>query len=300
MAVDPLGNVYVLLSQSNPPFIEFPPENPRVEQYDSNGNFVTKWGSHGGREGQFLYPNGLAVDLSGNVYVADTYNHRIQKFSLTLPPITLKSPLPNEHINACSLYSPPTFFWDVTETFKSYGIEFSPDRDFTSISNELTVLPPAIQITIPPDIWQEITMIPGASGGTIYWRVVGRRADETTETSAVRSLFIDVDPAGDPTISPTGKRSKPILTWQSNCNTKFKFWSGGDNTFAKKTSYTFQIENPSGSEGTMSKTLTLPQWMRIKLLAKNKTGSTLYWYVESWDGVGRHAKTDVMSFVLTD
>jgi hypothetical protein len=40
--------------------------------------------------------------------------------------------------------------------------------------------------------------------------------------------------------------------------------------------------------------------MRIKKLVKNKSGSTLYWYVESWDGLGRYTKTDVMSFVLEE
>src|SRR5690349_2893358 len=30
---------------------------------------------------QFQYPQGVAVDGSGNVYVADTFNHRVQKFN---------------------------------------------------------------------------------------------------------------------------------------------------------------------------------------------------------------------------
>ena len=34
----------------------------------------------GSGDGQFNYPYGVAVDSSGNVYVADTDNHRIQKF----------------------------------------------------------------------------------------------------------------------------------------------------------------------------------------------------------------------------
>ena len=36
--------------------------------------FVTKWGSSGSEDGQFNYPFGVAVDSSGNVYVAD-YNN---------------------------------------------------------------------------------------------------------------------------------------------------------------------------------------------------------------------------------
>jgi sugar lactone lactonase YvrE len=41
---------------------------------------VTKWGAYGSEDGQFKYPYGVAVDGSGDVYVADFYNHRIQKF----------------------------------------------------------------------------------------------------------------------------------------------------------------------------------------------------------------------------
>jgi tripartite motif-containing protein 71 len=43
-------------------------------------SFITKWGSQGEGDGQFDRPSGVAVDSSGNVYVADARNHRIQKF----------------------------------------------------------------------------------------------------------------------------------------------------------------------------------------------------------------------------
>ena len=44
--------------------------------------FVTKWGgSQESGDGQFDHPEGLAVDGSGNVYVSDTWNNRIQKFA---------------------------------------------------------------------------------------------------------------------------------------------------------------------------------------------------------------------------
>src|SRR4051794_8753843 len=42
-------------------------------------NFALKWGSPGAGDGEF-YVAGLAADPSGNIYVADVYNHRIQKF----------------------------------------------------------------------------------------------------------------------------------------------------------------------------------------------------------------------------
>lgn len=42
--------------------------------------FVTKWGSYGTGDGQFNLPNGIAVNSSDNVYVADRDNHRVQKF----------------------------------------------------------------------------------------------------------------------------------------------------------------------------------------------------------------------------
>src|ERR1051325_5708081 len=46
--------------------------------------FVLSWGVRaGGHNGQVLTPYGVATDASGNVYVADTGNDRIQKFDPT-------------------------------------------------------------------------------------------------------------------------------------------------------------------------------------------------------------------------
>ena len=43
--------------------------------------FLLKWGSLGSGDGQLKYPSGIAIDASGNVYVVDKGNHRIQKFT---------------------------------------------------------------------------------------------------------------------------------------------------------------------------------------------------------------------------
>jgi len=68
IAVDSSGKVYVT------------DDNSLIQKFDSNGKFITKWGSEGSGSGQFYWPQGVAVDSSGNVYVADTGNSRIQKF----------------------------------------------------------------------------------------------------------------------------------------------------------------------------------------------------------------------------
>ena len=47
----------------------------------ANGySFINKWGSQGNGNGQFAPPRQIAVDSSGNVYVADAGNDRVQKF----------------------------------------------------------------------------------------------------------------------------------------------------------------------------------------------------------------------------
>ncbi|MBC7223749.1 MAG: glycosyltransferase family 39 protein, partial [Anaerolineae bacterium] len=43
--------------------------------------FDRAWGTQGAEPGQFQDPRGVAVDAAGNVYVADTGNRRIQKFT---------------------------------------------------------------------------------------------------------------------------------------------------------------------------------------------------------------------------
>ena len=55
--------------------------NARVQKFDSNGNFISEWGSMGSGLGQFGHPTGIAVS-DKFVFVTDNKNHNIQKFSL--------------------------------------------------------------------------------------------------------------------------------------------------------------------------------------------------------------------------
>ncbi len=80
VAVDSQGLIYVADSGNN-----------RIQVFNPDGSFVRQWGSlckldtqegcQGAGDGQFNEPWGIAVGADGSVYVSDTWNHRIQKFT---------------------------------------------------------------------------------------------------------------------------------------------------------------------------------------------------------------------------
>jgi DNA-binding beta-propeller fold protein YncE len=75
VAVDPNGNFDVTDQL-----------NDRVEQFDSSGNYLSQFGSIGTGNGQFENPFGVAVDEStGDVYIADMPNNRVEKFGTASP-----------------------------------------------------------------------------------------------------------------------------------------------------------------------------------------------------------------------
>jgi DNA-binding beta-propeller fold protein YncE len=55
----------------------------------SDGTPVCAWGSAGSGDGQFGSLGGLAVGASGNVYVSDFGNNRVEKFG-DVPTATLR------------------------------------------------------------------------------------------------------------------------------------------------------------------------------------------------------------------
>ncbi len=76
IAVAPDGSFYVADSR-----------NHRIQHFSATGEFIEMWGSFADAAtgqappGTFNEPWGVAVAPDGSVYVTDTWNHRIQKFS---------------------------------------------------------------------------------------------------------------------------------------------------------------------------------------------------------------------------
>ena len=55
----------------------------RIQKFTSEGKYVTEWGSHGEKPGQFIRPQGLEIDKDDWIWVADSCNHRIQVFDVS-------------------------------------------------------------------------------------------------------------------------------------------------------------------------------------------------------------------------
>ena len=55
--------------------------NHRIQKFTADGDYITQWAGKGSDAGAFNNPRGIAIDSNDHVYVADTDNHCIKKFS---------------------------------------------------------------------------------------------------------------------------------------------------------------------------------------------------------------------------
>ena len=127
------------------------------------------------------------------------------------------------------------------------------------------------------------------------------KSNGTSVASESRSMSVPTPQhVSNPAISPTTREDLPVLTWQNNCNVKFRVWFGNDPGFTARTAVQFQTKNPELNGGIFIKQLTYGQWLGIRRLVGNQAGSKIYWYVESFDKINRITPTEVMSFFLEE
>lgn len=221
--------------------------------------------------------------------------------------INLLNPSNGQGFTACSYFAPLTLQWDPSETFKQIKVQFSAQNDFSDPIVNATGKRDVNDLLIKSSLWKKALLLPGEEGGTVYWRVLGKKGDTTQVESNVFSFDVGgPEAAGIVPIPDTSKTSDPppTLSWENNCNVKFKVWFGNDPDFikkgVKKKALSYRIKNPDDNGGMLVRELTPGQWTSIRKLVGDLSGSTIYWYVESWDSLKRSSTTGVNSFVLTD
>jgi sugar lactone lactonase YvrE len=77
IAIDKRGYIYAV-DEYYHSVMKFNPDGQLVAKW---GGVAAKWEEEGLEDGKFLYPEGIAIDIDGFVYVGDTGNTRIQKLT---------------------------------------------------------------------------------------------------------------------------------------------------------------------------------------------------------------------------
>ena len=150
------------------------PEDPYAKK-KVEAQAVAVWGTEGSGPGQFLEPRGIAVAPDGTVYVVDSGNHCLQKFSADGTPLERWG----EHGNAIGQFEQP------------WGVAVGPDGS-----------------VYVADTWNHRIQKFDADGDfLLMWGEFG----QTTVATGAESLFwgprgIAVDAAGQVYVSDTGNK----------------------------------------------------------------------------------------------
>jgi hypothetical protein len=261
--------------------------------FSATGSLIT------GRQSSLgvVLPNGRVL-VAGGTAADNTVLASAELYTPSIADIGPTSPDNGATFDTCSYFTPPIFEWDHIQAFQKVELQFYTSANPTKPIKVKVKDPAATQLQMTSSTWKKILALPGLSGEAVNWKIVGTNKGLLPFESDAFSLTIaapePVDPAN---ITPTSQAGLPTLEWGNACGTKFKAYFSGDIAFGKKKTFSFTDQNPV--DGNFSFTLTPSQWMAIRKLVGDVQGSTIYWYVESWDIIKRYQKTEPpMSFTL--
>lgn len=106
-------------------------------------NLITQWGNPGIGDGELNSPHDLAIDSQDNIFVSDTFNHRVQVFAPNNPPIAENQEIQIKKNKAVQLVLSANDE-DIGDTF-TFSIESQPSHgtitNFDESSGTLTYTP---------------------------------------------------------------------------------------------------------------------------------------------------------------
>lgn len=163
IAVDNVGNVYVLNSDGT---------SPRVQKFDKDGKFLLAWGQRGTEVDEFKYPVSIAVDKYNNVYIADHETSTIKKF--------------NDH--GIFLTQWGTMGTGEGELKNPLGLEVGSDgKVYVGDENRVQVFAPNIVTGIAENVTtpEEVYLVPNPSHGQVT-------ISTKTGQKVTKTIFYDV------------------------------------------------------------------------------------------------------------
>lgn len=208
MAMAPDGTIYVADSR-----------NHRIEHFALDGTLLKAWGTYANitegnaPEGTFNEPWGVAVAPDGTIFVTDTWNYRIQKFTADGQFLNMWGYFGQDG-SANALYGPRGIVIDqdgkvfVTDTGNKrvvvYDLEGNYITEFGGLGSELGQFDEPVGIAVAPDgkvfiadTWnQRIQIFAPDLAGTQYYAVVSWKIDGWNSTSTENKPFTAVDAAG--------------------------------------------------------------------------------------------------------
>jgi arylsulfatase A-like enzyme len=146
--------------------------------------FTTSWGRSGAGDGVFNWPNGVAVDSSGNVYVTDL-NNRIQKFT----PVVQDTSITSGRSGATAHASPRLTFSGSTAEATPAILTFTVDTAAPTTTDSVDAAWHNAPVTVTLSATDS-----GGSGVEATHYTTGTSPDDPTTASSV------YDPANQPTL----------------------------------------------------------------------------------------------------
>jgi RHS repeat-associated protein len=214
--------------------------NDRVQEFAASGEYLTQFGSKGSEEGKFNEPRSIAINTTGDVYIVDKGNQRVQKWVATEP----KGASPSAHDTQTIYYSAAA-----NETYKECGRhpEWAglPCQTQPAHQPETSGLPNLPVTTYTYNLWDEpekTTETIGASTRTKTetYDEAGRLKSSTTSSSVGSALPSVTDEYN----SETGA----LATQSTTSEGKTKTITSVLNTLGQLVSYTDAAENTATYE----------------------------------------------------